>query len=47
MLHINTEALQTFTLPDGVRLPEDDVRTWHDERALRGWSEMSRRWSSN
>jgi exopolysaccharide biosynthesis polyprenyl glycosylphosphotransferase len=43
MLHINTEALQTFTLPDGVRLPENDVRTWHDERALRGWSEMSRR----
>jgi exopolysaccharide biosynthesis polyprenyl glycosylphosphotransferase len=43
MLLNNSDALQTLALPDGVRLPEDDVRTWHDERALRGWSEVSRR----
>ena len=43
MFRPTSDALETLTLPDGVRLPEDDVRTWHDERALRGWSEMSRR----
>jgi exopolysaccharide biosynthesis polyprenyl glycosylphosphotransferase len=30
-------------LPHGVRLPEVDVRTWLDERAVRGWTESSRR----
>jgi exopolysaccharide biosynthesis polyprenyl glycosylphosphotransferase len=43
MFRNNSEALEILTLPEGVRLPEDDVRGWHDERALRGWSEMSRR----
>ena len=30
-------------LPEGVRLPQADVRTWLNERARRGWTESSRR----